>query len=319
MNESVQHGPAWKEAVAGAIAGTLSRSVVAPIERVKLILQLRGSLGSEKTAPPRQNALAVARTIYREQGIISFWRGNLPNCLRVSGSAALNFTCMDYYKHAGQSMLERVVVQNDSSASTLQRKRRLVSSLVSGGLAGATSTTLLYPLEFARTRLAMDGGTTSSPRKYKGMWHAVVSIFKTDGIVGLYQGYGIALVGGIVYRLLYLGGYDALKGEVLFAKNRQESGSEKALTWGERVASAQVISLAAGTLSYPLDSVRRRMMMQAGKALEKRLYRNSIHCISCIFTTEGIRGFYLGLGPNIVRSVGGALVLVSYDGVRAML
>jgi solute carrier family 25 (adenine nucleotide translocator) protein 4/5/6/31 len=91
------------------------------------------------------------------------------------------------------------------------------------------------------------------------------------------------------------------------------------LSWGERIASAQFISVTAGTLIYPFDSVRRRMMMQAGVVVSERLYRNSFQCISLIAQREGIRGFYLGLGPNILRSVGGALLLVAYDTFKILL
>ena len=60
-------------------------------------------------------------------------------------------------------------------------------------------------------------------------------------------------------------------------------------------------------------------MMQAGQPAVDRLYRNSLHCIRRVWSAEGLRGFYLGLGPNILRSVGGALLLVSYDRIRLWL
>ena len=127
-----------------------------------------------------------------------------------------------------------------------------------------------------------------------------------------------------MYRVMYLGGYDVLKGEVLFQKQKRQHSAETSttpakLSWGERILSAQAISLTAGTISYPFDSVRRRMMMQAGVPAGERLYRNSIHCITTVLKEEGFTGFYLGIGPNIVRSLGGAIMLVGYDSIRAML
>jgi len=355
--------PQWREAVAGASSGAISRTLLAPVERVKLLKQLQGSVDAKHLFPPPQpqrsssktlsppSAWQVAATVYREQGLLSFWRGNVPNVLRVSGTAAVNFTCMDYYKRVAVGPWLDYLTRFSPQTRNLERQRQLATSLVSGGLAGATATTVLYPIEFLRTRLAMDmgtgkpllpssvvstkegaaitGGGQSShhprpPRQYKGMLDVLQKILKSDGILGLFQGYGIAVTGGIFYRIILLGGYDALKGELLLRKQEQAANHSNdkrttTLSWGERIVSAQLISLTAGTAAYPFDSVRRRMMMQAGQPYEQRKFRNSLHCIRSIWRLEGIRGFYLGLGPNILRSVSGALLLVGYDRIRTLL
>ena len=324
------HRPQWRDAVAGACAGACSRTVMAPVERVKLLKQLQGSTAdaAAAAASQQQSAWAVATQVYQTQGLLAFWRGNLPNVLRVSGTAAINMTCMDYYKKVAVApFFETALIQRRATTVDDVKRRRFVS----GGLAGATGTTILYPIEFLRTRLAMDTGTGEN-RKYKGMGDVLRSILRSDGVAGLYQGYGIALAGGICYRIIFLGGYDALKSELLhhkqtehYAATRNNGGESPStpvpmtLSWGERILSAQIVSLTAGTVSYPFDSVRRRMMMQAGVAMAERRYRNSVHCISSIAQKEGVRGFYLGLGPNIVRSMGGAMLLVAYDTFKVML
>eukprot|EP00957_Ditylum_brightwellii_P008637 655578-Ditylum_brightwellii.AAC.1 len=159
-----------------------------------------------------------------------------------------------------------------------------------------------------------------------------ISTWNADGVRGLYQGYGIALFGVVVYRALHLGGYDAVKSELIHRKTlsleyNQQQHSTKArkikfndtLTIGERFAVAQIVSVVAGTMCYPIDSVRRRLMMQAGEPVELRRYRNSLDCFRKVMTQEGIRGFYLGIGPNLVRSFGGALLLVTYDAFKVMI
>lgn len=159
---------------------------------------------------------------------------------------------------------------------------------------------------------------------------AVRQIVRVDGISGIYQGFGISLVGSVIYRLLYLGGYDVAKNELLDRKKQKHLQHDlvrdaaillslPSLTWTERFWLAQFVSLTAGTLCYPIDSVRRRMMMQAGKPLDQRLYSNSMQCFWHIWQGEGLRGFYLGIGPNLVRSFGGALALVAYDGFKTVL
>lgn len=187
-------------------------------------------------------------------------------------------------------------------------------------------------------------GTADAPRMYGGMKDVCLSIWKADGWRGMYQGYGIALAGVVLYRALHLGGYDAVKTELLHRRGHQVSledfrimrrrqteanarndmhaggrseGTKSTklqdLTMGERFLAAQIVSLVAGTACYPIDSVRRRLMMQAGVPKEERRYKNSIDCFRRVLETEGARGFYLGLGPNIVRSFGAALLLVTYD------
>jgi solute carrier family 25 (mitochondrial adenine nucleotide translocator), member 4/5/6/31 len=331
----------WRDVAAGAGAGAFSRTITAPIERIKLILQLQHSIdhknnGATSTAvdssspaaknspkPKYQSAWHLTKSIYMNEGIWSFWRGNLPSVLRVSGTAAINFTMMNYYKAAVRPILNSEYLTASSlTPDQLDRRRKNVTSLVSSGLAGGTSTTLLYPVEFLRTRLAADRakGKHTGNYQFQGMRHALTTILRSDGPKGLYQGYGVALFGGIFYRILTLGGYDILKSETerrnIHLQQQQQSTASTDLSWGQRFVIAQTISLGAGTLSYPLDSVRRRLMMQAGKPYSQRLYRNSMHCFFLVAKTEGIRGFYLGLGPNILRSVSGALLLVTYDAFR---
>ena len=371
--------PCWRDVAAGASAGAFSRTVTAPIERIKLILQLQHSLvdhdkptaSSPKLIHRNKSAFEVARSIYEREGLLSFWRGNLPSVLRVSGTASINFTMMNYYKEAAvgpvlQQLQELypVLFQNNNifnnnsttisgSPEQLERRRKHMTSLVSGGMAGGTATTLLYPIEFLRTRLAADVARgnhhhqqqhqksvveSSKPKyQFQGMRHAFTTIVKSDGIRGLFQGYGIALFGGIFYRVLFLGGYDVLKSETERSNQQQQqqqrrninngkyddnsssNGSSSSLSWVQRIGIAQTVSLTAGTMSYPLDSVRRRLMMQAGKPRTERVYRNSLHCIRQVFVDEGIRGFFLGIGPNLLRSVSGALLLVAYDVVKGAM
>jgi solute carrier family 25 (mitochondrial adenine nucleotide translocator), member 4/5/6/31 len=334
---------AGKDAFAGAISGAIARTVTAPIERIKLILQLQGSSPSfsltKRTASSNNNnnAWSVCRHVYRDEGILAFWRGNLQNVIRVAGQAALNFALMERYKQLAISIITQqqsttassIPVQDDQQQQELSppKHRSYLVSFVAGGLAGGTATTILYPTEFLRTRLALDLGKAS--RQYRGMWDITTQILSSDGIRGIYKGYGISLVGSVLYRVLYLGGYDVVKNEWQFWKLSQQqhipqtansdTGDTAAMTWTERLILAQFVALSAGTICYPIDSVRRRMMMQAGKPLHEQLYHNSLQCFAQVWKREGIKGFFLGFGPNIFRSIGGALTLVAYDGVKGML
>ena len=331
-----------RDAVAGAAAGAFAKTAVAPIERVKLLMQLRVSSSSGVSSScaatptrtrragdvPGGSALQVARSVYETQGALAFWRGNTPNVVRQAGAAALNFMLMDWYKRAiSPIMYWSLSLPSNRNVEDRVKRRKLISSFLSGGLAGGTTTTFLYPIEFMRTRLAMDVGATKETRLYpRGMRDVFVGIWKFDGIKGFYQGYGIALSGVMVYRALHLGGYDAVKTEILHRRRFSEHTPREAahttdmnLKMSERFAAAQIVSIVAGTLCYPIDSVRRRLMMQAGQPLDERLYRNSFDCFRKVFVNEGMQGFFLGIGPNIIRSFGGAVLLVGYDVFKGVI
>lgn len=264
-----------KDAIAGACAGGIAKTVVAPIERVKLIMQLNTS-STGTTMKRSHGAWDVTKQVYREQGILAFWRGNTPNVIRQAGSSALNFLLMDWYKVAISPILVlSLKLPSDRDPEKRNKRRALISSFLSGGLAGGSVTTVLYPVEFVRTRLAMDlgRGTVDAPRLYPGgMKDVCISIWKSDGWRGLYQGYGIAVAGVVLYRALHLGGYDAVKTEILhrrghlieIARTQEDVKrmSPSGLTMGERFLAAQIVSVIAGTACYPIDSIRRRLMMQ---------------------------------------------------------
>jgi solute carrier family 25 (adenine nucleotide translocator) protein 4/5/6/31 len=180
-------------------------------------------------------------------------------------------------------------------------------NLASGGAAGATSLMFVYPLDFARTRLAADLGAKGS-RQFNGLRHCISSIYAKDGLGGLYQGFGVSVGGIIVYRAAFFGGFDTAKG-LIFEDPRN---APVIATW----LVAQSVTTAAGFISYPFDTVRRRMMMQAGRG--DILYSSTLDCWRKILANEGPKAFFKGALSNVIRGSGGALVLVLYDQFQKM-
>jgi solute carrier family 25 (adenine nucleotide translocator) protein 4/5/6/31 len=130
-----------------------------------------------------------------------------------------------------------------------------------------------------------------------------------DGFLGLYRGFLVSLYGIIVYRAVFFGGYDTAKGVLL---------GPDASVFSSWVA-AQTVTAAAGLIAYPFDTVRRRMMMDAGKVAAERRYRSTADCWRAIAAKEGARGFMNGAVANAVRGSGAALVLVIYDELQKVL
>lgn len=141
--------------------------------------------------------------IPREQGVLSYWRGNLANVIRYIPTQALNFTFKDRYKRL---FLDGV----DQKA---QFWRYFAGNLASGGAAGATSLCFVYPLDFARTRLAADIGKARAEREFTGLGDCFRKILKADGPKGLYNGFSVSVQGIIIYRAAYFGIYDTAKSE----------------------------------------------------------------------------------------------------------
>ena len=179
---------------------------------------------------------------------------------------------------------------------------------MAGGAAGATSLTVVYPLDFGRTRLAADVGS-GADREFTGLVDCLMKTAKKDGPQGLYRGFGISVVGIIAYRAAYFGMFDTGK-TILFpdAKNANIFAM-----W----FFAQVVTVSAGILSYPLDTVRRRLMMDSGRA--EKMYNGTMDCFAKIAKDEGPRAFFKGSLSNVIRGTGGALVLVFYSKIEAYL
>ena len=134
-------------------------------------------------------------------GVVSFWRGNLANCIRYFPTQALNFAFKDQIKAVFKSS------KKDSYALSFSK------NIASGGAAGAFSLFFVYSLDYARTRLANDtkSAKKGGGREFNGLIDVYKKTLKSDGIGGLYRGFVISCVGIIVYRGCYFGFYDSLK------------------------------------------------------------------------------------------------------------
>jgi solute carrier family 25 (mitochondrial adenine nucleotide translocator), member 4/5/6/31 len=138
-------------------------------------------------------------------------------------------------------------------------------------------------------------------RQFNGLIDVYRKTLASDGIAGLYRGFVISCVGIIVYRGLYFGMYDSLK-PALPKEYRDSFFASFLLGWG--------VTTGAGLASYPIDTVRRRMMMTSGAAVK---YRSSLHAFSEIIKNEGPKSLFKGAGANILRAIAGAGVLSGYD------
>uniref|UniRef100_UPI00358F1358 ADP/ATP translocase 1-like n=1 Tax=Myxine glutinosa TaxID=7769 RepID=UPI00358F1358 len=286
-----------KDFLAGGIAAAISKTAVAPIERVKLLLQVQHVSKQIAVENQYKGIIDCIVRIPKEQGFISFWRGNLANVIRYFPTQALNFAFKDKYKQVFLGGVDK----------NKQFWRYFAGNLASGGAAGATSLCFVYPLDFARTRLAADVGKGLSEREFQGLGNCLTKIYRSDGFRGLYQGFNVSVQGIIIYRAAYFGVYDTAKGMLPNPKS-----TPIVVSW----MIAQSVTAVSGLISYPFDTVRRRMMMQSGRKQAEILYTGTIDCWKKIGRQEGWRAFFKGAWSNVLRGAGGAFVLVLYDEIK---
>merc|ERR1712193_463513 len=182
--------------------------------------------------------------------------------------------------------------------------RKFATNIASGGFAGSMSLTVVYSLDFARTKLANDAKGKDGKRKYNGLIDVYKKTLASDGIGGLYRGFVISCVGIFIYRGLYFGIYDTVK--PMFLGDNAGFLASFLLGW--------IVTVVSGLASYPIDTIRRRMMMTSGTGVH---YKSSIDCGMQILKTEGFVSMMKGAGANILRGVAGAGVLSGADEVKA--
>jgi len=275
-------------------AAVISKTAAAPIERVKLLVQNQAEMLKQgKISEPYKGIVDCTVKTMKSEGTLSFWRGNLANCIRYFPTQALNFAFKDKIKAAFKAS------KSDSYAVSFGK------NIASGGVAGAMSLCFVYSLDYARTRLANDtksakkaGG--AAERQYNGLIDVYKKTLKTDGIAGLYRGFVISCVGIIIYRGCYFGFYDSLK-PILLGDNAGLASS---------FALGYTVTVVSGLISYPVDTIRRRMMMTSGQAVK---YNGSIDCFVQIMKKEGFMSLMKGAGANILRGIAGAGVLSGFD------
>ncbi|KAI5951645.1 PET9 [Candida jiufengensis] len=284
----------------GGVSAAISKTAAAPIERVKLLIQNQDEMLKQGRLSHKYTGIIDCfRRTAADEGLISFWRGNTANVIRYFPTQALNFAFKDKFK-------AMFGFKKDEGYW-----KWFAGNLASGGLAGATSLLFVYSLDYARTRLANDAKSAKGDgkgREFNGLIDVYKKTLASDGIAGLYRGFGPSVVGIIVYRGLYFGLYDSLKPVLLVGPLQDNFLASFLLGW--------CVTTAASTASYPLDSVRRRMMMTSGQAVK---YKSAFDCFNQVVASEGVGSLFKGCGANILRGVASALVISLYDQLQLIV
>ncbi|KAG1674436.1 hypothetical protein FOA52_012964 [Chlamydomonas sp. UWO 241] len=271
--------------LAGGSAGAIARTSTAPLDRIKLLFQVQAVASSGVSAKAYTGVGQAFSKIFREEGILAFWKGNSLNVVRIFPYSAAQLSANDSYKR---------LLADENHELTLARR------LTAGAFAGMTATALTHPLDTVRLRLALP------KHPYSGATNAVVTIARTEGLAALYKGLVPTLIGIAPYAALNFASYDMMK-KALYAGNKPQSSVANFML-------GAVSGTLAASICYPLDTVRRRMQMKG------TVYRNQLDAIATIARTEGARGFYRGWAANTLKVVPqNAIRMVSYEFLKSLL
>ncbi|XP_064188164.1 mitochondrial adenyl nucleotide antiporter SLC25A24 isoform X2 [Anguilla rostrata] len=278
----------WKQLLSGAMAGAVSRTGTAPLDRMKVFMQVHSS---------KSNKISIVggfKLMLDEGGVTSLWRGNGVNVLKIAPETAIKFMAYEQYKK---------LLSSDSG------KVRTHERFVAGSLAGATAQTVIYPMEVMKTRL-----TLRKTGQYSGMFDCAKKILKKEGVKAFYKGYIPNILGIIPYAGIDLAVYESLKNAWLarYAKDTANPGVLVLLGCG-------TISSTCGQLaSYPLALVRTRMQAQA--SLEGSEPMSMSQVFKNIVKKDGVFGLYRGILPNFMKVIPAVSIsYVVYEYMRTAL
>ncbi|KAI8071216.1 mitochondrial carrier domain-containing protein [Gongronella butleri] len=282
-----------KHLIAGGVAGAISRTVVNPMERIKILFQIQGPDSAYRGIIP------TLKKIWTEEGFRGLMAGNGTNVIRIIPYSASQFASYEYFK----SLMNHGEEGIDNSGR-----------LIAGALAGIVSVCCSYPLDLVKTRLAIQSASLSMnrpsavPQKLPGILTTMNQIYKHEGgVFGLYRGVLPTTLGVSPYVAISFWSYETLKSYV------DNETPVKRLLCGALAGSI------AQTVIYPFDVLRRRFQI-IGMGNSSYKYSGTLDALQTMVRQEGVRSLYRGLLPNYLK-VGPAIGVsfVSYETCKDVL
>ncbi|KAK4128822.1 mitochondrial carrier [Parathielavia appendiculata] len=287
---------------AGATAGLISRFIIAPLDVVKIRLQLQTHSLSDPLStrdlqggPIYKGTLPTLRHILRHEGIPGLWKGNVP--------AELLYVCYS----AVQFATYRTTTQLLHGALGPETLPQSAESFIAGAVGGAAATAATYPLDLLRTRFAAQG----NDKVYTSLARAIAQIHREEGPRGFFRGLGPGLAQIVPYMGVFFAVYETLRPHL--------SGLELPFSSGGAVAGT-VASVLAKTGTFPLDLVRKRIQVQGptrGRYVHKNIpeyYGGTVGAVRTILRNEGFRGLYRGLTVSLVKAApASAVTMWTYE------
>ncbi|XP_077413947.1 mitochondrial thiamine pyrophosphate carrier [Vanacampus margaritifer] len=277
---------AQEAALAGSAAGMVTRALINPLDVIKIRFQLQiESLSSTRHRGKYWGLFQAARCIHTEEGVPAFWKGHVPAQLLSICYGAVQFATFEFLTKAVHD-----TTAFDSQTSGVH--------FLCGGLAACSATVVCQPLDTLRTRFAAQG----EPKLYKNLTDGVRTMWSSEGALTFYRGLSPVLIAVFPYAGLQFFFYNVFKRLLAPPPSAGKSGENlRSLVCG---SGAGMISK---TVTYPFDLFKKRL--QVGGFEEARVhfgqvrrYRGLADCVSQIAKEEGVRGFFKGFSPSLVKA-----------------
>ncbi|CAK9144108.1 unnamed protein product [Ilex paraguariensis] len=290
-----------KELIAGGVAGGFAKTVVAPLERVKILFQTR------RAEFQSIGLLGSFNKIVKTEGVLGFYRGNGASIARIVPYAALHYMAYEQYR--------RLIIHGFPGIGGGP-----ILDLVAGSFSGGTAVLFTYPLDLVRTKLAYQvvgstklnvKGILPSEQVYKGILDCFCKTYKEAGVRGLYRGVAPSLYGIFPYAGLKFYFYEEMKSHV-------PDGHKKDIA--VKLACGSIAGLLGQTFTYPLDVVRRQMQVQRLSASNSGDMKGTMETLVMIVQQQGWKQLFSGLTINYLKVVPSvAIGFTVYDAMKSFL
>lgn len=283
-----------KQLVCGGVAGCVAKTVVAPLSRVTVLMQvqsMRPHKFRDGASPNNQHLVASLRKICCEEGVTALWRGNSATLAHRFPYGAVTFYA---------NTLARDALDKEPWSNSVHHRAR---SLVAGGISASIGVLSCYPLDVVKTRLI----TQTSRFYYTGIGDALSKIYRDEGRRGLYRGLCVSMSSVVPSLALNFALFEDF--HELYAPLGLQSSLHSLLAGG----SSGAIS---STILFPLDLTRRQMQM-VGFGGRPQVYSGALQAMSHIYETGvrrqpmgsrwvtgvffGFREFFRGLVPELLK------------------
>jgi len=286
----------------GAISGGVSRTVVAPLERVKIEYML----DSSKIAADG-GVLGSLKRIIRTEGAPALFRGNSLNVLRIAPTKAVEFFVYDTYKARRLKMKQKDQIENEKENNNNTNNKTAAGDLsggermIGGSVASMCGTALTHPIDTLRSRVSGTG------MRLEVAWSELI---KNEGPKALWKGLGANMIRVAPYGAINFFVYDYCKQQYKKFRVRFLNEDESTLSQSSNplptLCFGALAGAAAQTGVYPIELVQRRMQVQGMKTLahgakNATQYKNVVQGMVHIARAEGIPALYAGLIPNYTK------------------
>ncbi|KAJ3129903.1 hypothetical protein HK098_007657 [Nowakowskiella sp. JEL0407] len=283
--------------LAGGVAGAVSRTATAPLDRIRVYLQTQ-STPTNSTQSSLRSIIESAKKIYSNGGVLSFWKGNGLNIVKIVPESALKFYVFEHSK----TFMAQLQGHNDTD------KIGMAARFIAGGAAGLTSQFLIYPLETLKTQVMsqISHNNTAEQQAFAAqkseslVFRTAKNMWAEGGIRPFFRGCIPSLVGIVPYAGIDLMVFETLKTTYTAFLRSSTKKNEHTPGVGALLVCGMISGSIGASVVYPLSLVRTRLQAQGTPSHPER-YTGMMDVIKKTMQREGFSGFFKGLAPSLMK------------------